>query len=234
MTTITILAIDSDYDSITQSAYEYRQKSVYPYLEELGFEVKYHRGQSARRYLIAPVAQERSIVYITGSGHGHPREFTGDYGCTIFKVGHYSKEESQEKIIHLLSCYTARELGLDMAQNGCRAFFGYDDPFYFVLNFSEVFWELDSEIDRAFAEVMSAEEVYDRVSKLYQQRIQEYTDMWATAIMNEDDREGDQETVNVMYELYEVIKHLKGNYRHLCCPSVNPKWGRIDVGFGKA
>ena len=225
MTTITILAIDSDHDPITESACEYRQQSVYPYLEERGFEVKYHRGKLARRHYVASVAQERGIVYITGSGHGHPHEFTGDCGCTIFRVGDYSQEESQEKIIHLLSCYTARELGLDMTQNGCLAFFGYDDGFYNMLEFSEVFWECDSEIDRAFAEVMSAGEVYERVTELYQQRIKEYRDMWATAIINGDDKE----KVDL---LYDVVNHLKGNYNHLCCPSVDTRWGRVDIRLG--
>ena len=109
-----------------------------------------------------------------------------------------------------------------MTQNGCLAFFGYDDPFYNVLDFSEVFWECDSEIDRAFAEVDNAGEVYDRLTQLYQQRIQEYKDMWVKAIANGDERE----KVSL---LYDVVNHLKGNYNHLCCPSVDPRWGRVDI-----
>jgi hypothetical protein len=178
---LVILAIDSEDDEITRSACDYRQSYVYPYLEQQGFLVKSYQGKSARRHFVAPVARTPNIVYITGSGHGNPQEFTGNRGTPIFSVGNYSSEESEDKIIHFLSCETAAKLGLYLVNRGCRAFFGYDDYFFCVLEVSDVFWECDSEIDRAFAEGVTAEEVYDRTATLYQKRIQESWDRYMEA-----------------------------------------------------
>ena len=45
--------------------------------------------------------------------------------------------------------------------------FGYDEDFVFVPADQDVFFECDSEIDRAFADGLSAAEVYDRVKALF-------------------------------------------------------------------
>ena len=109
-----------------------------------------------------------------------------------------------------------------MTQNGCLAFFGYDAPFTYNPDISEVFWECDSEIDRAFAEGMSAGEVYDRVTELYQQRIQDYKAQYIAALINGEDRRR-------VANLKRVFSDLARNYNHLCCPSVDPRWGKVEV-----
>ncbi len=148
--------------------------------------------------------------------------FTGDRGMPVFEVGHYSYEESKEKIIHLLSCSTAIELGSDMTQHGCLAFFGYDAPFIYVPDISEVFWECDSEIDRAFAQGMSAGEVYERATERYQQCIQNYKDKHITALINGEERE----TVALLKRVFSLLEY---NYNHLCSPSVDRRWGNVEV-----
>src|SRR5260370_22998873 len=89
----------------------------------------------------------------------------------MFKGGNDSEEESQEKIVHFLSCETGRNLGPDFVAHGCRAYFGYDENFTFVMSDATFFFECDSEIDLAFADGMTAAHVYDRVINLYNQRI---------------------------------------------------------------
>ena len=218
---LTVLAIDSTYDGITFSAYEYRHRSVYPYLEKLGFRVELYQGKLARRHFVAPIAREIHIVYITGLGHGCSNMFTGDRGMPIFKVGEYSPKESQNKIIHLLSCETAIELGIDMTSHGCQAFFGYDAPFIYVKDTSEVFWECDAEIDRAFVEGMNAGEVYNRVAEYYQRSIQKYKDEFINSLINGSN----QEMVDTLRKVFSNLQH---NANHLCSPSVSSRWG--DVG----
>ena len=76
-----------------------------------------------------------------------------------------------------------------MVKHGCLAFFGYDVQFTFPTKTADVFFECDSEIDRAFAEGITAEEVYQRVQDLYERRIKEYKKRWKEAFLNGEDDE---------------------------------------------
>ena len=103
-------------------------------------------------------------------GHGSYTTYTGHYYDPIIQVGNYSAAEAKGKIVHFLSCETARDLGPDFVKNGCLAYFGYDEDFVFTTAEQDVFFECDSEIDRAFADDLTAAQVYDRVKALFVQR----------------------------------------------------------------
>jgi hypothetical protein len=168
-----VLAVDSNFDPVTRIAFEYRQRNVYPYLESKGLAVVRRQGPLARRHYVAEVANEPNVVYLTGCGHGTRDTFMGDYFDPLFGVGQYAPEESQGKIAHFLSCETARVLGPDLVRHGCRAYFGYDENFVVVMSESDNFFACDSAIDIAFAEGLTAREVYVRVIALYDKRIAE-------------------------------------------------------------
>ena len=70
-----------------------------------------------------------------------------------------------------MSCQTARDLGPDFVRNGCRAYFGYDENFTYYMSAKDTFLECDSEIDRAFADGLSAAQVYERVKLLFDRNI---------------------------------------------------------------
>uniref|UniRef100_A0A7C2P305 Uncharacterized protein n=1 Tax=Schlesneria paludicola TaxID=360056 RepID=A0A7C2P305_9PLAN len=170
---VTVVAIDSNYEPVTKAAYEYRERHVYPYLTSKGFRINKFQGTLARRYYVAPAVREPGVDYITGVGHGLSDLYTGDQGDVVFRQGDYHPDEAAGKIVHLLSCQTARELGPDFVQSGCRAYFGYDVNFTFYPDDQDIFFECDSEIDKAFADGLSADKVYARVKKLYDKRIAE-------------------------------------------------------------
>jgi hypothetical protein len=170
---VTVVAIDSNYDPVTKAAYDYREQRVYPYLISRGFRVNKFQGTLARRYYVAPAVREPEVDYITGVGHGLSELYTGDQGDVVFRVGDYHPDEARGKIVHFLSCQTARELGPDFVRSGCRAYFGYDVNFTFYPEQQDIFFECDSEIDRAFADGLSARQVFDRAKRLYDKRIAE-------------------------------------------------------------
>lgn len=199
-TTCQVLGIDSNHDEVTEPAHDYRNYFVYSRFEPA--ELVLCQGQSANRADVVEALQN-DIVYITGVGHGTNITYTGDGNFPVFQVGDYQPEEADGKIVHFLSCQTAAELGSDFVRNGCRAYFGYDVDFTFVLNFANIFFECDSEIDLAFADGLTAEEVYDRVIALYNQRISEL------------DSDGQ----------YRVAATLEYDRDHLCAPSIDPMWG---------
>ena len=63
----------------------------------------------------------------------------------------------RKKVIHLLSCQTAKELGPDLVKNGACAYFGYYENFTITWNHPNVFWICDSAIDLALCNGLNAE-----------------------------------------------------------------------------
>src|SRR5437763_1682358 len=147
----TILAVDANFEPITQAGFQYRQINVYPYLAAKGFTIQRCQGSLARKIYVAPATHQPNVVFITGIGHGSYNSFTGDYYDPVLTVGNYSQEEAQGKIVHLLSCETARDLGPDLVSHGSKAYFGYDENFSFQMDDADMFFECDSEIDKGFA-----------------------------------------------------------------------------------
>jgi hypothetical protein len=183
---------------------------VYPYLESKGLPAVRCQGPLARRYYVAPAARQPHVAYVTGVGHGSADTYTGDQYSVIFRVGDYSPEECARKIVHLLSCQTARALGRDLVAHGCRAFFGYDVDFTFAAAQRAVFFECDSEIDHAFADGLTAAQVYNRVVRLYSRRIAE---------------------LRAAGHLY-VAAILEMDRDHLRAPSSGPQWGDRQARLG--
>lgn len=168
---VTVVGIDSNYESVTRAAYEYREEHVYPYLEAKGFQITKFQGSLARRFYVAAEVRKPEVDYITGVGHGLYDLYTGDHGDAVFQVNHYQPIEAKDKIVHFLSCQTARALGPDFVSNGCRAYFGYDENFTFYMDDKDIFFECDSAIDRAFGDGLTAGQVYERVKELFDRRI---------------------------------------------------------------
>lgn len=168
---LVILAVDAAFEIVTQTGFNYRQEKVYPLLQGKGFAIKRCQETMARRIYAAREARKPHVVYITGVGHGAYDSFTGHFYDPIFSVGNYSPEESNGKIVHFISCETARDLGPDFVAHGCRAYFGYDEDFTFLLDIADIFFECDSEIDHAFAEGLNAGQVYERVKALFDKHI---------------------------------------------------------------
>ncbi|HJQ23830.1 MAG TPA: hypothetical protein VKA60_07920 [Blastocatellia bacterium] len=198
-----VLAVDANFETVTQTGYKYRQQHVYPFLEKKGFTLHRCQKSLARRMYVSPVARQPHIVYITGIGHGAYDSFTGDFYEVIFSVGNYSQEESQKKIVHFISCETARDLGPDFVAHGCIAYFGYDENFTFQLDIADIFFECDSEIDRGLASGLTAAEVHERVVALFNQHIN---------------------ALRANGDLYKAAT-LEFDRDHLRSPVSGPQWG---------
>lgn len=203
----TVLAIDSNFEPITKAGHDYRNDFVYPYLEGRGFPLIRCQGPLARRIYVAVEDRRPGVLYFTGVGHGLPDTYTGDYFDPVFRVGSYDADEAREKIVHFLSCETAQQLGPDFVEKGCRAYFGYDENFTFQMDAAAIFFECDSEIDRAFADGLKAGQVYARTRALYDRRIAEF-------------RANGQD--------YKAAT-LEFDRDHLRCPTSGPRWGDKDA-----
>lgn len=173
-----VLGVDANNasDPATTAPCAYRETNVYPYFVLKGFTVDKFQGPQAERADVAPAAVRPGVVYITASGHGNPDVLFGHLHqfSPVFQAGAYSPEEPAGKIVHLMSCTTSQVLGPDLVRNGCLAFFGYSGDFLFPAGVESTFFECDSEIDRAFADGLTAAEVYARVRALFETRASEF------------------------------------------------------------
>jgi hypothetical protein len=202
-----ILGIDSSWEPVTKAGSEYRTKHVYGYFTKKRLQWKRLSGSMARRQYVAPDARQGSVDFVTGVGHGSFSTYTGDFGDEVWSVGNYGDDEVRGKVFHLLSCQTARDLGPDMVKRGARAYFGYDVNFTLLMEYSDIFFECDSEIDRAFADGLNAGEVFGRVTALFDRRIEEFRAQGReyAATLLETDRD------------------------HLCGPSKDARWGDTEA-----
>ena len=205
------LGIEAAWEALTQAAADYRKQSVYPYLQARGFQVDLYEASQAERYYVAADSARPNVIYITGCGHGGVDVYTGYFNHPVFAVGGYGPDEVGGKIVHLLSCLTAQQLGPDFITHGCLAYFGYDQEFIVPLGENaNLFFECDSEIDRALADGLTAAQAYDRTAALYKQRAAE---------LRAGGTSGGIYAANV----------LDYNLAHLQCPSTGARWGRVDA-----
>ena len=199
-----IVAIDSNYEPVTKAAYEFRQEYVYPKFTIQNYKIIRNQGISANRTSVKDnLMCYKDIKYITGVGHGNYNLYTGHRGNIVFKIGDYLTKEVKGRVIHLLSCRTARDLGPDFVEKGCLAFFGYTENFTFYWGYEEIFFRCDSEIDVAFASGSNAKKVYENTKKIYEDAIDELNDgghYYIAAILQED---------------LDILK----------CPSIGSEWG---------
>lgn len=204
-----VVTVDSDRDDETTVCLEHREDELYPDLRDEGATLRGFGSTQAVRAQVAQALADPGVSFLSGSGHGLERQFTGQDGAAVLAVGAYSPVEVRNKIVHLLACHTAVELGPDIVRSGCQAFFGYDVAFLLPANAADLrlFLDCDAEIDRALVEGDSAEEAYDRAY-----------DVYTTAI----------------FSLFRAGKpHLAATLQqlrdHLCAPSVDAKYGRTDA-----
>lgn len=201
-----VLAIDANFDPVTKAPFEYREANVYPAMEQKGFTIVRRQGAQARRAEVLPQARRADVVYLTGVGHGFPNSYTGDNLDPIFIKSQLGQKECQAKIVHFLSCETAAGLGPAFVDKGCRAYFGYADNFTYPPILEQIFFECDSEIDRGFAEGLTADQVYQRVVARFQQHIDQ---------LKSTGDSGDLHNASI----------LEVDLRLLRAPSVSPEFG---------
>ncbi|MBA7544292.1 hypothetical protein ES705_36644 [subsurface metagenome] len=168
------LFCENTTDPVTKYAADYRIKNVHPVFKKRGFCVIVLQGADDVRANFAPKAKSKRVVYIAGIGHGSPTTYTGHLGDPILKVCSYDPSEVQKKVIHLLSCQTAKQLGPDIIKKGGKAYAGYFENFTFVydqpgtpINEMELFWKCDSTFDIMMANFATAKAAHNVTISAY-------------------------------------------------------------------
>ena len=174
-----ILAIDQDYDLVTEYSQAFRESLVFSLLPQ---QFPHHRLYLARndhatRAYIDSVLTSKSISFITGAGHGLRHTFTGHNGQVVWDA---SEDLSYlaGKIVHLLSCQTGSSLGQKMVADGVVAFWGYAIDFQFLFTHPQpspldtddearVFFQMDLVVLKGILKRLTAQEIRDSVQVYY-------------------------------------------------------------------
>lgn len=161
------LFCENTTDSVTKMAANYRKKYVHAAFKKRGFCIKLLEGTNDTRANFVLKAKSRRVVYISGIGHGSPTTYTGHMGDPILSVCNYNSQEIKNKIIHFLSCQTAKQLGPDLISKGAKAYAGYYENFTFVydqpntpMDDTMLFWQSDSTFDVMMALGKTVEEAH--------------------------------------------------------------------------
>jgi hypothetical protein len=150
-----VFAEDTD-TAITKSAANYRSRYVIPCFKNKNIYPIVLTGTNDTRPNFAKACKQSGVVYISGVGHGSPTAYTGYNYDHLWDACNYDPAEVKGKIIHLLSCKTAQELGPDLIKKGACAYFGYYENFTITWNHPDVFWKCDSSIDLALCNGLDA------------------------------------------------------------------------------
>lgn len=206
---MTIVTVDSNHEDVTAACQDFRQADLYPDLLAAGAVLRSFAGKDSTRARVKAALTQPGVDALSASGHGVETRFTGKDGEAILEIGAYDAAEVRGKIIHLLACLTAVQLGEDVVRKGCRAFFGYDVIFAFPLDTPEIFLACDAQIDRSLVDGRTAGEAF-----------QDAFDAFTLQI----------EQLLALGQPY-LAAMLEYNRDHLCAPTVDPKWGSTQAAL---
>jgi hypothetical protein len=159
-----VLFCENTTDGVTTPAANYRIAHVHKAFKDRGFNVISLEGVNNSRSNFHTNSMASRVVYIGGVGHGSYTTYTGNLNSPVLQVGGYDAAEVNGKVIHLLSCETARTLGPNTVTNGAKAFVGYDENFVFDWTNANLYWECDSQFDICMANGYS---VQDAITSTY-------------------------------------------------------------------
>jgi hypothetical protein len=85
--------------------------------------------------------------FVLATGHGNVDELTGQNEVSLWLAGKYNPQQTQGKVIKLLSCDTGQILCPDLVQNGgARSALGYDEDYLWIADPSFYFHPWDDQM----------------------------------------------------------------------------------------
>jgi hypothetical protein len=89
--------------------------------------------EAVRGNFLAAVGREDPRLILL-NGHGNYSTVCGYQDGMLISVTNNDLDKFNDKIVHSLSCSSAKELGKKMIQIGTKTFIGYSEPFQFWIN----------------------------------------------------------------------------------------------------
>lgn len=125
-----ILITRPEYDPATEYLSDWCELIIRE-AEQRNFKIVQLKNKDAKRDLLEKRIEKNDPALILFNGHGESDRILGDKNTVLIKVGE-NEEILKKRIIHSLSCNSAKELGLKSVEAGAKAFIGYIGKFVFL------------------------------------------------------------------------------------------------------
>jgi len=122
-----VLIINPHYNDEALPYFECAPKEVYNYLSGEGEDVAIIEEDATPEYLRDYIVNHPEIERIYGLGHGSKDTYTV-VDAEPFLSTTLNLDLVKDRVISLLSCLTAKELGPAIVEAGAVAYFGYSEP----------------------------------------------------------------------------------------------------------
>lgn len=190
-----------DWDIVTASG-SYWMQAVVDFARQRGINFGDLQGNDATLHQLQREILSRNPQLFYGVGHGLAHIITGQNEEIVL-----SKDNARimkDRIVHLLSCQTAKQLGPELIRAGAKVYVGYDVDFYAVLG-------LDPRVDSLYTRALFEPDITLALNllsglppaKAYEES-QAVSDEWIEYFRNSDDPHDDL-----------LIRALISNKNHL-------------------
>ena len=182
-----VVAVEAKHDKPTTAAFEYRDRNLYqsPGAQLPGV-LKVIRGPLARRPRVATTLQTENPRLLTAVGHGDGDTMMGFDRETLFEPGIHDAAEVAGRIVHLLACETAQQLGTHLVKQGALAFIGYEMVVMLHDDVFDAFMECDTAIDLALLQGETVRQAHERAQDAFNRHIDRFKaagDLLQAAVM---------------------------------------------------
>ena len=176
-----LLEVAPCYEPITEYSFRWSQRLH----EELGEKHVSCLREEAVMDIFEDYLEEYDPELISFYGHGSQDALIGNDESPLLDSGNVSLLRGRE--MYTLSCWSARKLGADAYRKGCKAYWGYTEPFSFVTTDEELFCRLaNMGLILRRKEHLSWEGCVSRVKDAYNEEIDKGGNPWTLIALISD------------------------------------------------
>ena len=169
-----------NYDNTTFYLFKWSEKCL-QIADEKGIEYTDLNSERANRKNVEKVLKTKNPNLVLFNGHGSNDRIYGNKQETLIEAG-INDVLLRGKVVHSISCSSAKELGPKCINSGTISFIGYEDDFIFVFDKNKTFHPLKDDIASNFLEppneltisLLKGNRVYDsykRSQEMFKKRI---------------------------------------------------------------
>lgn len=139
-----------NYDNTTFYLFKWSEKCL-QIADEKGIEYNDLNSEKANRKNIEKVLKTKNPGLVLFNGHGNNDKIYGNKQEILIEAG-TNEVLLNGKIVHSISCSSAKELGPKCIKSGTISFIGYEDDFVFVFDKNKTFTPLKDDVASNFLE----------------------------------------------------------------------------------
>ena len=178
-----ILVTLPEYDDTTFYCSRFSEDIV-KFARDVGNNVFDIRKERVNRKTIVAILQEKNPRLVLFNGHGSDETLTGHNDEILIKTPD-DISLLKSKIVHSLSCSSAKKLGKDAVEKGATTYIGYENDFIFFFDKNKTarpledkiatpIFEAANQIPLAIIKGNNASEAFVRSQKTYEKWINHY------------------------------------------------------------